>query len=82
MENLERERAIESFADDLMAQCTSLVRAREINTEYDLFDGDLLPQLMQGIACWNGTYDIAVSQMIKNILRAALNEIAEREVTK
>ena len=79
-DNLDRARAVEEYADNLMADCKN--HAFAINSEFDLFDGDLLPSLMVEIANWNGSTVSAVSQMraMHNLLADALQAIAEREV--
>jgi hypothetical protein len=77
-----RAQAVEDRADELLAQCVTLHGADEVNTANDLYDGLLLPQMMQAIACWTGRTDSAVTQMreLHNLLANALHKIAEGEI--
>ena len=76
------EQMVEDRADELLAACVTLHGADEVNQANDLYDGMLLPQMMQAIACWNGRTDSAVKQMreLHNLLTNVLHVIAEREV--
>ena len=82
--NLDHARAVEDYADNLMAECVTLAGAISVNRDHDIFDGDLLPQLMQCIARWKGSSLSAATHMhaLNNLLANALQTIAEREVTK
>ena len=77
-----RAQAVEDYADNLLAECVTLAGADGINKAHDLFDGILLPQMMQAVACWTGSTVSAASQMraMHNLLADALKAIAEREV--
>ena len=79
--DVSRDKAVEDRADELLAQCVTLHGADEINTANDLYDGLLLPQMMQAIAMWNGRSDSAATQMreLHNLLTNALHKIAEGE---
>ena len=81
-DNLDRARAVEDYADNLMAECVRLAGADSINQANDLYDGVLLPQMMQFIAIWTGSTTSAAQQMrqLHNLLADALQAIAEREV--
>lgn len=83
-DNFGRARDIEDFADSLMAECVTFAGANDINRGHDLYDGILLPQMMQAVACWQGSGASAISQMhaLHNLLANALQTIAEREVSK
>ena len=74
--------AVEGYTDNLMAECVTLAGADGINKAHDLFDGILLPQMMQAVACWQGSGSSAISQMraLNNLLADALQAIAEKEV--
>lgn len=76
-----RAKRVEDYADMLLSECLHLDLASRINREFDLFDGDLLPELMVEIANWKGTTESSGEQMRKlhNLLANALHEIAERE---
>jgi hypothetical protein len=85
-DNLKRARAVEEHADKIMDECRKLDNAEFFNTAYDLYDGDLLPQLMQAIANWSGSSIVGPcnsdEQMraLHNLLANALHDIAERGV--
>ena len=81
-DNLDRAKLVEDYAGNLMAECLALAGADRINQANDLYDGVLLPQMMQLIALWMGSTVSAVSQMraMHNLLADALQAIAEREV--
>ena len=77
----EQSKLIEEYADSLMNRCTKFSKANDLNIEHDLYDGDLLPKLMQAIAEWSGKPDSSHVQMKKlhNILADALQAVAEKE---
>lgn len=77
-----RAQRVEDYADHLMEECKNAARADQINRDSDMYDGDLLPFLMEAIACWSGRSDDATEQMRKlhNLLAEALHEVAEEEV--
>lgn len=81
-DNLDRAKLVEDYADNLMTECLTLAGADRINQANDLFDGILLPQMMQAVACWTGSTVSAASQMraLHNLLADALQSIAEKEV--
>ena len=81
-DNLDRARAVEDYADNLMTECLTLAGADRINQANDLYDGVLLPQMMQLIALWMGSTVSAAQQMrqLHNLLANALQTIAEKEV--
>lgn len=58
-------RQIEDKTDALVADCMTFAGSDRINQEHDLYDGDLLPQLMVAIANWTGSYESAAKQMRK-----------------
>lgn len=80
-DNLDRAKLVEDYADNLMTECLTLAGADRINQANDLFDGDLLPQMMHAVACWQGSGASAISQMctLHNLLADALQAIAEKE---
>ena len=80
--DVSRDKAVEDRADELLAQCVALHGADEINTANDLYDGLLLPQMMQLVSLWTGGTVSAARQMreLHNLLANALQAIAEREV--
>ena len=77
-----RAKAVEDYADNLLAECVTLAGADGINKAHDVYDGILLPQMMQAVACWTGSTVSAASQMraLHNLLADALQSIAEKEV--
>ncbi len=79
--DMSREKLVEDRADELLAMCGSLHMADEINTENDLYDGLLLPQMMQAVAMWEGSPESAAKQMreLHNLLANAMHKIAEGE---
>lgn len=81
-DNLDRAKLVEDYADNLMTECLTLAGADRINQANDLYDGVLLPQMMQAVACWTGSTVSAVSQMraLHNLLADTLQCIAEKEV--
>lgn len=80
--NLDNARAVEDYADNLMSECLTLAGAGGINKSHDLYDGILLPQMMQLVSIWTGSTVSAVMQMrqLHNLLADALQAIAEKEV--
>ena len=80
--NVGRMNDIEDYADTIMDECKSFKRAASINSDYDLYDGDLLPKLMVEIAKWDGSSLNAAVQMkaMFNLLADEFQKIAEREV--
>ena len=80
-DNLDRARAVEDYADKLMAECVTLSGADGINKAHDVYDGGILPSLMVEIACWTGSSEDAVKRMrsIFNLLADEFQCIAERE---
>ena len=81
-DNLDRARAVEDYADNLMTVCLTLAGPERNNQANDLYDGVLLPQMMQLIALWMGSTVSAAQQMrqLHNLLANALQTIAEKEV--
>jgi hypothetical protein len=85
-DNLDRAKLVEEYADNLMAECKDFNAAERINRGHDLFDGDLLTDLMVEIAQWNGSqyygeHNAAVQmRKLYNMLANALQTIAEKEV--
>ena len=77
--NLAKAREIEDIADSLLADCLTVAGAHEVNANFDLYDGSLLPALMSAIANWNGRSDSANTTMQKlhNILCNKLHTVAE-----
>ena len=75
-----RAQRVEDVADNLMDECKR--NASEINMDNDLYDGDLLPDLMTEIAKWTGSSADAVERMkaLFNRLADEFGKIAEREV--
>lgn len=75
-------RAVESYADELMADCRVFHNAESINSAHDLYDGNLLPDLMVAIANWTGSTESAATQMrvLHNLLSDALQKVAEGEL--
>lgn len=75
-----RAKRVEDYADDLMFDCRN--HAFAINSEYDMYDGDLLPNLMYEIANWTGCVidsHVRMKQLYV-LLSGELQKIAEREV--
>lgn len=74
-------RQVEDRADSLVADCMTFDGAERINRDHDLYDGDLLPQLMVAVANWTGSTESAIRQMRKlhNLLADAMQKIAEAE---
>lgn len=74
-------RQVEDRADSMLADCITQEGADRINREHDLYDGDLLPQLMVEVANWTGSTESAIRQMRKlhNLLADAMQKIAEAE---
>ena len=81
-DDLVRERAVEDYADNLLADCMNLDKSRKINSENDLYDGDFLPKLITAIASWHGSTESSAKQMrvLHNMLCDELQKIAQREV--
>lgn len=81
-DNIDRARAVEDYADNLMAECKVLVFAAVVNSENDLYDGDLLPRLLVEIANWTGLIESSHERMkaMHVLLANELQKIAEREV--
>lgn len=81
-DDLQHSRAIEEYADTIMDECKTYNHAVSINSDNDLYDGELLPKLMNQIAKWDGSSVHAVIQMkaMFNILADEFQKIAEREV--
>jgi hypothetical protein len=77
-----RAQDVEDYADNLLADCMDLAKAKAINFDNDLYDGDFPPKMMQAIANWTGSTESAVKQMrvLHNLLADELQKIAEREV--
>ena len=73
---------VESEADWMLSECKSLDYCKRINSDYDLYGGDLLPLLMAEIASWTGRSDDANERMknLHNLLADELQKIAESEV--
>lgn len=80
-DNLDHARAVEDYADELMADCKEVYKAELINSEHDIYDGDLLPRLMVEIANWTGSIESSHERMkaMHNLLANELQKIAERE---
>lgn len=78
--NLDHARAVEDYTDSLMVDCKN--HAFALNSEFDLFDGDLLPSLMVEVANWDGSPESSHVRMkaMHNLLANALQKIAEQEV--
>ena len=79
-DNLDHAKAVEDYADNLMADCKVLAMAELINRDGDLYDGDLLPRLMVEIANWTGSIESSHERMkaMHNLLANELQKIAER----
>lgn len=80
--NEARQIRIEGEADWMLSECKDFNAADRINRDHDLYDGDLLPNLMTEIANWTGRSDDAAERMRKlhNLLADEFQKIAEREV--
>lgn len=76
--------AVEQKVDDMLSIAKYMATASWMNTEYDLYDGALLPSLMVEIANWDGSSESAGKQIRKlhNLLADAFQKVAEREVNK
>lgn len=81
-DHMQQARAVEAYADELMADCRVFANAEAINSDNDLYDGDLLPSLIVEIAKWDGSSLNAAEQMkaMFNLLANEFQKIAEREV--
>jgi len=81
-DNLDHAKAVEDYADNLMADCKRFEIADCINLENSLYDGDLLTDLMVEIANWTGLPESSHLRMkaMWNLLANELQKIAEREV--
>lgn len=73
---------IEDYADNLMAECVTIKGSEIVNLSNDLYDGDLLPKMMNIIANWTGSTESSVQQIRKlhNLLSDVFIDIARRNV--
>lgn len=77
----EHARFVEEYTENLLDKCRKLSFAEYLNTEHSLYDGDLLPTIMQAIAEWEGSPGSSHTQMKKlhNRFLDALEVVAKRE---
>lgn len=80
-DSYQRSLIVEEYADNLLDKCRKFEFAKALNEEHDIYDGDLLPKIMQTIAEWSGKPDNSHAQMKKlhNLLLGEVQVIAERE---
>lgn len=81
-QTITRGRNVEAYTDELLSDCRVLANAQAVNSDNDLYDGDLLPKLITEICKWNGSSLNATIQMkaMFNLLANEFQAIAEREV--
>jgi hypothetical protein len=80
--DMQRARAVESFADDLLATCATFAGAEAIVSDHDLNETMLLESMVAAVARWNGRSATAGVAMrhLHIMLSNALQNIAEREI--